>query len=952
MLLAFCAKRHKTGPGPAGASRPSLLASIPARQARRRISAGVAPLALLAWLAIPGGATAEVGSWTLAPGSEGARITAIAVDPVTPTTLYVAAEQRTAGQTTYFGLFKSVDGRANWVQSGLARKKITDLEIDPATPTTVYAGTSRFAGASGVFKSTDAGQSWSAANDGLTSLLVSTLIIDPLTPSTLYLNTGDGIFKSTDGAATWIGIGFGLPGGGTIVEIDPLTPTTIYSSWFSSQDGFFKSRDGGNSWALVSTTNTRGPVLIDPITPTTMYSRIEGISKSTDGRMTWNTVNAGLPLVPVFPAGSRVVGIFDIVFDPTDPATIYAAAEFDGVFKSTDSGGSWTAVNNGMGSARAVPVEVLAVHPQDPATLYAGMTYAGVFKSTNAASSWGPVNTGLPKLAVTAVAVDPVTPTTLYVGTPAGPLKSVDGGTNWSWIADGFTEAGIRELGVDPFDPDTVYLGTSCPCASWFVGLFKTTNGGATWSPRHSSPRSNFNFDPTAPGTLWAGTSKTTDGGASWTSKATPKGPGIVDLDPFDSETLYAATTLDGVYKTTTGGDFWFEASQGLIDFQLASLAADPFNVDTVYLGTRHKGVFKTVDGGRNWAASNIGASFFEMRELVVDPTSPGTVYAAAALLDSSNKLIAAQGVWGSSNGGARWRNVNQGLGDLDVLALAIAAANRPTLYAGTRSGLFMVTDPEPGPGAPPPPPPPPPQPSFDGDGLTDVTVYRQSTGEWYIRRSTDGELWRVAWGSAFHHDSPVPADYDGDGKADIAIARQGSDLRSGYWIWIIRSSIGNPLLGRSLVASVAQDVPVPGDYNGADIADIAIYRPTTGEWFVNYTGQGGTFTFLWGSPAHQDAAAPADYDGDRIIDIAIYRQSTGEWFIRRSTDGQLLLIAWGSPAHQDTPVPADYDGDLIADIAVYRQSTGEWFIRRSTDGQLLLIAWGSPALGDLPAVP
>src|SRR5262249_6336223 len=154
----------------------------------------------------------------------------------------------------------------------------------------------------------------------------------------------------------------------------------------------------------------------------------------------------------------------------------------------------------------------------------------------------------------------------------------------------------------------------------------------------------------------------------------------------------------------------------------------------------------------------------------------------------------------------------------------------------------------------------------FDGDGKSDIAVYR--SGTWFILRSSSGGATAAAWGGAVQ-DIPVPGDYDGDGKTDIAIYRDGG------W-YILRSSAGG---GRLLGGGgLPQDIPVPGDYDGDGKTDIAIYRD--GGWYILRSSDGGaTFTGWGGLP--QDIPVPGDYDGDGKVDIAVYRNGT--WFILRS---------------------------------------------------------------------
>jgi hypothetical protein len=227
----------------------------------------------------------------------------------------------------------------------------------------------------------------------------------------------------------------------------------------------------------------------------------------------------------------------------------------------------------------------------------------------------------------------------------------------------------------------------------------------------------------------------------------------------------------------------------------------------------------------------------------------------------------------------------------------------------------------------------------YDGDGRADVAVYRRSTGEWFIHRSSDNVNVHQYWGSALYGDLPVPADYDGDGRADIAVYRGAT----GGW-FILRSSAG--FLSQPWGSPDYADVPVPGDYDGDGKADIAVYRSTTGEWLVRRSTNGELHTWTWGNPAEGDVPVPADFDGDRVMDMSVYRTGTGEWFVVLSGGG-MLHAEWGSPGSLDIPVAADYDGDGKADVAVYRFSSGEWYIRRSSNGTMLLYSWGNTSLVD-----
>ncbi|HEY0429115.1 MAG TPA: cytochrome c peroxidase [Pyrinomonadaceae bacterium] len=220
----------------------------------------------------------------------------------------------------------------------------------------------------------------------------------------------------------------------------------------------------------------------------------------------------------------------------------------------------------------------------------------------------------------------------------------------------------------------------------------------------------------------------------------------------------------------------------------------------------------------------------------------------------------------------------------------------------------------------------------FDGDGKTDLSVFRPGEGNWYILRSAANSSSVTNFG--FSSDTLVPEDFDGDGKADIAV------FRSGTW-YILRSRDGLQVIDFGL----AGDKPQPGDFDGDQTADLAIFRPSTGTWWIRPSTNPGNFLAIpFGISTDRPVAA--DYDADGKTDLAVYRDGT--WYLQRSTAG-FAAIQFGLA--EDKPVVGDYDGDGKSDTAVFRPSTGVWYVSRSLDGgftaQQFGISTDAPAPGD-----
>jgi hypothetical protein len=237
----------------------------------------------------------------------------------------------------------------------------------------------------------------------------------------------------------------------------------------------------------------------------------------------------------------------------------------------------------------------------------------------------------------------------------------------------------------------------------------------------------------------------------------------------------------------------------------------------------------------------------------------------------------------------------------------------------------------------------------FDGDGRSDLSVWRGSNGHWLTLNSTDNALQTQPWGAGYapYFDVPVPGDYDGDGKTDHAIWRGGDS------IWYIRKSSDGQAILQLWGANYAPyfDVPVPGDYDGDGKTDLAVWRPTTGNWYILKSSDGGYRVETWGSP--DDKPVPGDYDGDGTTDLAYWRPSVGVWFIKNSSGGT-QTIAWGAgyAPYFDVPVVADYDGDGKADLAIWRGQDSIWYIYQSSNRRALLQYWGAnyAPYNDVPA--
>ena len=321
----------------------------------------------------------------------------------------------------------------------------------------------------------------------------------PTTPSAFQTTAGGGpVFRSVDRAGSWQLASSGL-GNVTILALaaDPADPNIVYAgtSEFLAPHSVYKSTDGGTSWKGIGLANyIVNSLAVAPGTGTVFAGTSAAVRRSTDGGDSWQQTE-GIQ----YPVTSVAV-------DPDVPTTVYAATggfigDFGAprmVFKSTDSGSTWTAT----GPTFLDPITTIAIDPLNPSTIFVDSLpfirpfTARLSKSTDGGETWSGL--GLSGATINAIAIDPTSSLTIYAGgSPEGTnargdpipvvniFKSTDGGATWSSKNIGATAVNQRvpigTLVIDPANPDTLYAGGGVRYAGGGA-LFKSTDAGDTWS--------------------------------------------------------------------------------------------------------------------------------------------------------------------------------------------------------------------------------------------------------------------------------------------------------------------------------------------------------------------------------------------------------------------------------------------------------------------------------------
>jgi photosystem II stability/assembly factor-like uncharacterized protein len=457
-----------------------------------------------------------------------------------PTTVVVYASLRN-------GAFRSADNGATWAQinnglptaGGANRLSVYGVSFFAASTDMIA-----YVEGAGVYRTINSGANWSASGTGLPSPVYSFAGVIKESNTVLYIGTDKGpVYRSTDGGSTWSA--WGNTGTSTIAyvrnvarDITAPTGTAVGKYWLTSITGLYRTTDNGVSISQVPL-GGEGYVtsmVLDP-NGVTGYFATDTLYKIPDVYV-WDP-NAGADIGTGLP-GTTLGGY--VVQDKTQPATLYASLNYQGLWKTVNGGTNWTQL--ALPNVQAAVNPFVEISPSNPQVLYGAPSNpyltasgGGFFVSTNGGTSWTETSTGLSTPAardINGIALSEATPLVIVIATEDGLYRSADGGANWApvlQVSDPDGPGSFLPMGsvrFDPVNPQLVYASGIHVRADGTVlassGVYKSANGGVNWTQVLSGKRVlavrpensgrvvvMLNRDSSQPAML-----STIDGGTTW----------------------------------------------------------------------------------------------------------------------------------------------------------------------------------------------------------------------------------------------------------------------------------------------------------------------------------------------------------------------------------------------------------------------------------------------------
>jgi photosystem II stability/assembly factor-like uncharacterized protein len=457
------------------------------------------------------------------------------------------------------------------------------LTVDPLTPSTIYVAYVD----DQVYKTVDSGLHWLPASNGLPAAQHGSRVrVHPFLSNVLLYSAHHGIepaYRSTDGGGSWVPVNADALGEVFITDLDfsPYVSGTVYASLMGA-DLVGISTDGGATWTAFARRDARDHVIsiaLDPATglPAYLGGGDSGVSRSRDGGHSWELATYGIP-------GLRLGSLAAV---PGKPQTVYATAAGGGGFTSNSAGDSWQQLPLPYPGGTIVKVDA-----QQPNRIY---IHAGhdLFRTQDGGVTWQ--NVYLPELwhdaYIEAIAIASSEPSILYVAgrddaawvrdiSVGLAFRSDDFGVTWGPLTFTLPVSGVADIAVDPTDSQRVYVaaGTWSELSAHIgKGVFRSSDGGQTWQKSSEGmgdlPAFSLAIQPDHPQTIYATAwltreekltvFKSTDAGDTWvttTLRAEWDYPGewvpSLVIDPLSPAAVYVGTS-NGLFRSANGGLTW-----------------------------------------------------------------------------------------------------------------------------------------------------------------------------------------------------------------------------------------------------------------------------------------------------------------------------------------------------------------------------------------------------------
>ncbi len=515
------------------------------------------------------------------------------------------------------GVYASTNAGQSWSLSNQGIPAETAvLSFAVGTGGSVIAGTNR-----GAYRSTDNGQTWTEINNGLrvTGPIPVNATVNVLlsTGSTLLAACNSilpeltGIFRSTDNGNSWSLIPNTAPGGDRSLSALAVSGSTIFLTLRGERllfglfiDGnTYRSTDNGSTWTLINTgmINPVGyGILVDG--SRIFVAGYDGIYVTTNNGNTWTASNTGLE--PKLIANDFL----------QSGSSYFIATDFYGVYRSTDNGTTWSAINAGLTTPTGRPRSVFALAAVG-STLIASADN-GLYRSTNNGTNWTRITSGLPEISRNLKFAPVVTAGNTLIGysSDRGIYRSTDEGQTWTQsntgLPSGFTLRAFAVSGTRVFAAVSISTGENRDRSVW-----TSTDGGQTWSPTALNQSGFSAYALAASGnTVWVGGIgfprgflRSTDNGATWTPLNLTGSTLPTSTDNVNSLAISGSTLLafgggpPTAFVSTNNGDSWIRTMSGLPESNASTLLGNAGKVaflgTTAYLAYR----FDDFNGGGVW---------------------------------------------------------------------------------------------------------------------------------------------------------------------------------------------------------------------------------------------------------------------------------------------------------------------------------------------------------------